>query len=224
MQLVLTWYKQMKATFDGLQVILVGDLQELPLLKLSAPKFMATATDWSSDLVAKTILSPSVDFFNLSNSQWEPLVDPWEIHLSVRFASCVAGEACSTLPQMSKQAEKGKSSYKFESKKRLEVNLSSTFIDIANTTMSQLSHEADSVINMDRGARAPFLIKNRTGHHIQIQAGTSSRSSALKEPTRIDNGRDLPWRFDDWRTMREVRVISDSSYVVSHEYAVGQVF
>lgn len=82
---VLTWHMaaQLKATFDGLQLILVGDLQELPLLKIEAPKFMATASDWSSDLVAKTIISPAVIFFNLSNSQWEPLVDPWEIQFSV---------------------------------------------------------------------------------------------------------------------------------------------
>lgn len=96
---------------------------------------------------------------------------------------------------------------KLESRKRLEVNLSSTFIDIANTTIGQLSQEADAVIKMDRGARAPFLIRNRTGFPLLVKAETG-RSVPQKEPTPVDNGNDIPWRFDDWRTMREVGTIS----------------
>lgn len=76
----------MQATFDGLQIILVGDIQELPLLRAQTPSFTAVADDWSSDLKMRLVVQPEIKFFNLSNSQWEPLMEPWDLEADVSVA------------------------------------------------------------------------------------------------------------------------------------------
>lgn len=41
---------QLRATIDGLQLVVIGDMHDLPILDLKAGKFTAKATDWSSDV------------------------------------------------------------------------------------------------------------------------------------------------------------------------------
>lgn len=42
--------EHLKASFEGFQLILIGDLQELPLLHLYTRPFKATVQDWSGDV------------------------------------------------------------------------------------------------------------------------------------------------------------------------------
>jgi vacuolar protein sorting-associated protein 13A/C len=131
-------------------------------------------------LRAGVIVQPFINFFNLSTSHWEPLVDPWEFQLNIARSN-------------------QKWTASIESAKRLELNITATFINIAGATLSLWSNQGAAVLKTTRGSNAPFLIRNRTGHTIQLW----SESQKSGDATTIASGKDVPWRFDDWRTMRE---------------------
>ncbi len=76
------------------------------MLHLSTKAFEVTASDWSADvrdprqLGAQRIslflttqlkmairLDTAINYYNLTNSHWEPLMDPWQFGLKVRFLS-----------------------------------------------------------------------------------------------------------------------------------------
>jgi hypothetical protein len=79
---------QLKASFDGLRLILIGDLHEQPVMHLKIKPFIVGAKDWSGEvgylcsffsqltaskkLHATTTMATSITYWNLSNSHWEP--------------------------------------------------------------------------------------------------------------------------------------------------------
>lgn len=134
---------------------------------------------------AGVTLSPVLNYYNLTNSRWEALIDPWEFSV-----------------QASKNAATQALAVTISSKRRLEVNVTHTFIELAMNTATLLSQQGEEVLKTNRGSNAPFLIRNRTGHPLVIWAESDDRNNK-PEPSRISNGDDLPWRMDDWRAMRE---------------------
>lgn len=63
--------------------------------------------------------------------------------------------------------------------------------------------EGDRVLRKARGSYAPYRICNRTGGPINVWSdinGPDKHSPIVK----IANGETIDWRFDDWKTMREV--------------------
>lgn len=112
-------------------------------------------------------------------------MDPWEFSV-----------------QASRTAETQAMAITLASKKRLEVNVTHTFIELALNSMSLWSEKGDEVLQTSRGSNAPFLMRNRTGHPITLWTETDDRGSK-PEPVKIEDGADRPWRLDDWRTMRE---------------------
>lgn len=90
------------------------------------------------------------------------------------------------------------------SKKRLELNITSTFIELALTMSAIVGREGEKVFKKARGAHAPFLIKNRTGYPLSLWSETAHVDG---EAHRLEDGEDAPWRFDDWRAIREVSAL-----------------
>lgn len=90
------------------------------------------------------------------------------------------------------------------SEKRLELNITATFIELALTTATLLGRADGKTFTSARGVNAPFLIKNRTGYPISIWSETSD-DPVQAATERLEDGAEIPWRFDDWKTMREVR-------------------
>jgi vacuolar protein sorting-associated protein 13A/C len=101
------------------------------------------------------------------------------------------------------------------SKKRLELNLTASFIEIALTTSTLLDRDGGQLFRKPRGSNAPFLLKNRTGYalgfaktpaksHQYGKDSATNRDEGGSKMVVVADGKDLPWRFDDWRTMREV--------------------
>jgi len=87
---VLMSKEELQATVDGLKLILIGDIQEQPLCLVHLKAFRAEAKDWTGQvkttvflsacsaeyfaiqLDASTTMTMSINYWNLTNSHWEP--------------------------------------------------------------------------------------------------------------------------------------------------------
>ena len=91
------------------------------------------------------------------------------------------------------------------SRERLDLNISTTFTELAITTMNMLGKEKDHVLSKPRGSYAPYRIQNCTGSQILIWSDTTGGSNATDPAaTKVASDQTVDWRFDDWKTMREV--------------------
>jgi vacuolar protein sorting-associated protein 13A/C len=90
-------------------------------------------------------------------------------------------------------------------RERLDVNISTLFVELAMDLASTFSTQGEALLSQARGSYAPYRIKNYTGSSIYIWADTDG-SSDMNELNSmlIENEKSVDWRFDDWKTMREV--------------------
>ncbi|KAG8928477.1 hypothetical protein FRC01_005870 [Tulasnella sp. 417] len=186
--------EMLNATLEGFRLVLIGDLHELPLLHLNTTSITLRASDWSSELQATASLTTSITYWNLTNSHWEPLIDPWHLSLSAH-----------------KDSITGALTLGLTSKERLDLNLTTTFIDLALSTAAIWSKEGERLMKKARGGDAPYRIFNRTGTPLQLWSDVDDKSKggSQMQPAQLDDGAFTEWRFDDWRTMRD-RVSSSS--------------
>lgn len=180
----------LNVAFSGLQVVVIGDLHGLPVLDFNVSETTVNAQDWSSDLRVSAPVQLRINFYNLSRSHWEPLIDPWRLEFGI--TSDVIG------------ADKNVSKT-ISSDRRLEVNVSSTFIDTISLAVGVYSDEHQRV-EASRNA-APFKIVNRTGYRISVWPEHHDKR-VKPNATHLADGASIPWRFDDWKTMREVCIFS----------------
>ncbi|KAJ7706184.1 vacuolar protein sorting-associated protein 13 [Mycena rosella] len=173
---------QLKGSFDGFRLVLIGDMHEQPMLHLKVKPFIIGAKDWSGELQATTTMATQISYWNLANSHWEPLINH---------------------PQVSKTAANGMS-LTLSSRERLDLNLTTTFAELAINTLNMWAKQGEYVLQKARGSYAPYRISNRTGSPIfiwpDIDGSTSAKDVAA---VKIPNDETVDWRFDDWKTMRE---------------------
>lgn len=86
---------------------------------------------------------------------------------------------------------------------RLDVNLSTTFIELVLAMMKAWGPVSVQNLEASRGSYAPYRIKNLTGTAIHIWADSDS-AAGESSAVRISDGQTVDWRFEDWKTMREV--------------------
>jgi len=90
-------------------------------------------------------------------------------------------------------------------RERLNLNISSKFIGLALDLFSTFTTQGDAILSKARGSYAPYCIRNRTGSAIHIWSDVDGSNETEDLSTvKIDNGQAVDWRFDDWKTMREV--------------------
>ncbi|KAK8865949.1 hypothetical protein IAR55_001098 [Kwoniella newhampshirensis] len=185
---VLVSKEQLKARINGFQLVLVGDLQEMPMVHLSTNEFMVMINDWSGDLKMATSITTSIRYFNLTNSYFEPLMDPWTFDLRVNRIA--AGPGHNPLH------------VRLSASERLELNLSSAFIELAITSVTMWTKEGDRA-KEGRGTDAPFRVRNRTGLTILLWPEAADLNKAVTGVKRLDDGADVPWRFEDRKHTRD---------------------
>ncbi|KAJ1311504.1 hypothetical protein OPQ81_009991 [Rhizoctonia solani] len=180
--------EKLKASFDGFRLVLIGDLHELPMLHLKTKPFEVLVSDWSGELKATTTFGTSINYWNLVNSHWEPLIDPWTFSLSA-----VKEETDGTLTAT------------LGSKERLDLNITSAFVELAINTAMVWQQKGDQVLQRARGGDAPYRIHNRTGDviHVWADQDPSSKHDKAPQSVKISDGEIVDWRFDDWKAMRE---------------------
>lgn len=180
--------EELRARINGFQFVLVGDLQEMPFVHLSTPEFQVIINDWSGDLKMATSITPQIRYFNLTNSHFEPLMDPWKFDLRVDRSSVNPG----TSPL----------NVRLTAAERLEVNLSSAFIELAITTATVWSKEGEKVKEGRRDV-SPFEIRNRTGKSLLVWSESRDLNKQIKGVKQLDDGADVPWRFENRKQQRD---------------------
>ena len=159
------------------------------MVHVSTNEFKIKAKDWTGDLHMVTSMKTSIRYFNLNNSYFEPLMDPWQLNMAVERRSISSGV--------------NPLSVKFSAAERLELNLTSAFIELAITTMTVWNKEGDRV-KQGRGSDAPFRLQNKTGLELLVWPEGNDRNRPVSGVKRLDDGADVPWRFEDRKRTRDV--------------------
>ncbi|KAL4999721.1 hypothetical protein BDV10DRAFT_164199 [Aspergillus recurvatus] len=175
--------EELKAQIDGVRVILIGDLHDLPLLDWSVKKFNVDARDWSSTLTADTSFDTFVNVYNFSKSAWEPLIEPWQLGI-----------------HMAKEVHPDVFSVDVYSHKTMELTVTSATIDLASKSFQFFNTDED-VLSKPRGADAPYRIRNHTGFDLHVWADVAEGEDG--PAAKLADGEEYPWRFEDSTSMRE---------------------
>ncbi|RDW68381.1 hypothetical protein BP5796_09038 [Coleophoma crateriformis] len=181
--------EELTATLEGMRVILLGDVHELPILDLSVKGFTATANDWSSNLRADTSIDMFINIYNFSKSAWEPLIEPWQLGLKISREQTINSKTHKPEPSMA---------IDLTSSKTLEFTITSASIALASKSAQFLTQDED-VLSKPRGTEAPYRVRNHTGFDMNIWADGDDNDMAIK----LEDGNEAPWRFEDWEKMRE---------------------
>ncbi|KAG2159854.1 vacuolar protein sorting-associated protein 13 [Suillus bovinus] len=205
---VLVSTEQLKASFDGFRLILIGDMHEQPMLHLKIKPFIIGARDWSADLRATATLATQISYWNLSNSHWEPLIDPWTFTLSV-----------------GRDQRSSEFKVSVSAQERLDLNVSTAFVELAVTSANMWGKEGQVLLQKARGSFAPYRIRNRTGSTLFVWSDDdASRDSKDAGAVKITNDQTVDWRFDDWKTMREASKLmrfSGAHVSISEQHNIG---
>ncbi|KAK4225861.1 putative vacuolar protein sorting-associated protein [Podospora fimiseda] len=176
-------HEELTATIDGIRVVLIGDLHELPILDMSVKNFTTTAENWSSNLKAETAIEMYTNIYNFAKSAWEPLIEPWQVGLGV-----------------ARDQHTGLTSIDVVSKRNFDITVTTASIALLSKSFAYLSTDQD-VLSKPRGSEAPYRIRNYTGFDVSV----SARRQTGEEPktVKLADGQETPWTFEDWEKMRE---------------------
>lgn len=175
--------EELTAQIDGIRVILIGDLHDLPLLDWSVKKFKVDVRDWSSALNADTSFDTFVNVYNFSKSAWEPLIEPWQLGF-----------------HMAREVNPEVLSIDAYSHKCMELTVTSATIALASKSFQFLSTDED-VLSKPRGADAPYRIRNYTGFDLRVWADVGAEEDG--PAAKLTDGEESPWRFEDSTAVRE---------------------
>lgn len=174
--------EELTAQLEGIRVILIGDLHELPLIDWSVRKFAVNVREWTGPMNVDTQMNMFVNVYNFSKSAWEPLIEPWQLGF-----------------HMSKQLDPGLTSMELYSHRNMDLTVTSATIALASKSFNFLSSDED-ILSKPRVQDAPYRIRNYTGFDLSIWADEKSDSAAADK---LSDGDEKPWRFADATSMRE---------------------
>ena len=182
--------EELSATIEGVRIVLIGDLHELPILDMGVKNFTAVAENWSSNLKAGAAIDLYTNVYNFSKSSWEPLVEPWQVGLGV-----------------ARDPTSGLLSIDVTSKKTFDVTITTATIALASKSFDFLTTE-ENVLDKPRGGDAPYRVRNYTGFDVVVSAKTPSAEEPLK--LTLTDGNEAPWSFEDRERMRE-NILAEAS-------------
>ena len=175
--------EEMNAEVQGIRVVLIGATHELPLIDWSVKKFNVDVRDWSGAMTGDASFDTYINVFNFSKSAWEPLIEPWQLGL-----------------HLSKEQRPDRLAVEVYSHKNMDLTITSATIALASKSADFLSSEED-VLSKPRGTDAPYRIRNYTGFVLDVWAATKEEDQG--SAAKLEDGQEIPWRFEDPTTMRE---------------------
>ncbi|KAI9675485.1 MAG: hypothetical protein M1829_003289 [Trizodia sp. TS-e1964] len=187
--------EELTARLEGIRIILIGDLHELPLLDLSVKNFDVGVKDWTGSISGDTNIDLFVNVYNFSKSTWEPLIEPWQMGF-----------------HLARDQNPSRLSVDIYSRKMLEITATSATIALASNSAQFLSQDED-VLSKPRIADAPYRIINYTGFDLKVWTNGSDTKEAVT--AKLADGEEVPWRFEESEKMREHLSPEGSAGVIS---------
>lgn len=173
--------EEMHVNIEGIRVVLIGDVHEMPMIDWRVKKFNVDVRDWSGAMVADTSLDTLINVYNFSKSAWEPLIEPWTVGF-----------------HMAKDQNPDRISVDVYSRKAMELTVTAATIALGSKSFDFLTSDED-ILSKPRGIDAPYRIRNYTGFTLDVWAEGKEEGFAEK----LEDGEEKPWRFEDAMSTRE---------------------
>lgn len=147
------------------------------------------------------------------------VIDPWTFTITVRVRLLLWCLFWQQLFKGVKDSSTGGFDLTLSARERLDINISTTFVELVLTTLTTWSQEGAFVLQKARGTYAPYRIQNQTGAPIFVWSDTDSTANTKDvDAVKILHDQSLDWRFDDWKTMREVRILRSVLSIVADSH------
>lgn len=112
--------ESLRISFHGAQIVLIEELHETPMVDMNLKPFNVEVANWSKALSATVEFQAYINYFNIKNSHWEPLMEPWNFRLELARNSTTKNDPLNV---------------KLISNSILNVNITHTFLESAYNTM-----------------------------------------------------------------------------------------
>ncbi|KAH7135967.1 hypothetical protein B0J11DRAFT_425934 [Dendryphion nanum] len=175
--------EEMNVKLEGIRVVLIGDVHEMPMLDWRVKRFGVDVRDWSGAMTADMSLDTLINVYNFSKSAWEPLIEPWQLGFHV-----------------SKDQNPDKLSVELYSRKSMELTVTAATIALASKSFDFLTTDED-ILSKPRGNDAPYRIRNYTGFNLDVWAEGKNLDEGYA--IKLEDGDEQPWRFEDPSATRE---------------------
>ncbi|KAI9253785.1 hypothetical protein BDA99DRAFT_443164 [Phascolomyces articulosus] len=176
-------HESLRASFQGLQVILIEEIHEMPMIDINIKPFSVDVANWSRSLSVNVAFSMFMNYFNIKNSHWEPLLEPWSFEL-----------------KLDRKTSQDPMFIKLISNRSMNLNITHTFLESAMAILHLWDKQKELAYNGERGTVAPYRLRNCTGYRLHVWNRDSPEKMVVKT---LEDGADMPWWFEDWRERRE---------------------
>lgn len=195
---VITKGERLNVAFGGSRLVLMGDINELPIFDFNIDPFDVKANDWSTELYADVQFTSLVNIFNYSSSSWESLIDNWPLNVHIEKHS------------------DGKIVTNVYSREKAEVNITSKTIATVSHLTALLTEKRDL---KPRGKNSQYRIVNQTGYDLNIWISRNGKVVEEREQlTLLKDSEFVAWSFEDWKQTRENLSIDNTSGTIGVEF------
>ncbi|KAI9493351.1 hypothetical protein BDB00DRAFT_946102 [Zychaea mexicana] len=195
-------HESLRASFQGLQVILIEEIHEMPMVDINIKPFSVDVANWSRALSVNVTFSMFMNYFNTKNSHWEPLLEPWSFDL-----------------KLDRKTVQDPLHIKLISNRALNANITHTFLESAVATLMLWDKQKEAAYSGERGTVAPYRLRNCTGYRLHVWNRDSPEKMVVKT---LDDGADMPWWFEDWRERRETTTSTNNMLSVQLDGALWE--
>lgn len=148
---------------------MIEDLHDLPFIDASLEPFVVHVNDWSRALSVDIGFNLQASNFNLRNSHWEPIIEPWKFDIKISQDTATKALA-----------------FHVKSTELLNVNLTHTFLE---TLLSVSDTMLQAQVNVDDNSDAIENVKT-VNCLLNMLLGFGRNSKASKtvldpEPNRV---------------------------------------
>lgn len=173
------------AAFDGIRVVIVGALHEVPMIDFYVKPFTVTAQNWSSagPFLASVEVNSYANIFSYEKSAWEPLFEPWKFTVDAKRK------------ELNSQMK-----VEVRSDQKAELTITSLTFGTIQKALEILNEKAETLDKKIKKS-ALYTIINQTGFDIEVW--DESKENIDSTRTLIKESGSQHWNFFDWHTMRE---------------------
>lgn len=192
--------EQLVAEFQGLRVVLIDPLHQLPLTDFCIKPFSLVAENWSDVLSIQTKAEIYANFHSFTKSAWEPLVDSFELKLKVKERNI-----------------------EISSDEIINLDFSSETLHLFNDIQEYFNSSEAPTDRKRIEDEEPYRVVNETGLPIVIWQDSNGSGSAKRDArVKVSDGSTIGWSFHDWRQLREDLSATDQDAMLGMEFVDKQ--